>query len=230
MNVKSRNLKRKWRYSRSRNPLWLDSLAALLIAAAAHALFFGVFKYEEQNVETAPQSSQITICNLASLPKDMQERSLKWLEMHDPKLAVRGDSHIGFSSFAPELKNKKVPLKEFKIQFDLPEVKAVRYRSGRKKNAQMNSIPDVPVLAEHSRAGSIVLNSKGEEISVDLGGIKPVSAGVSTFAVRGKGLLKRVEIIKSSAKVQDELAANILLHADIRENENITVIWRVSAK
>ena len=226
MNVKSRNYQRKWRYSRSKNPAW-EAVLALVVAVAAHILFFGVFKYKEQQSIPQKQGSRITLFNLSSLSERERTQSEKWLKLHDPKLAVRGDSPIGF---VPETKNRRISVKEFYAQPDLPQVKLAKYVPIKTRKAEIRTIPEVSVPQKKNVSGAVVLDGRGRVISVDLGSIKSAAAGTSCFAVRGKGLLKRIEIIQSCAAKQDELAANILLNADLKENEKITVVWMGDAK
>ena len=225
MNVKSRNYQRKWRYSRSRTPYWLQFLLALAAAALVHAVFFGVFTCKEQQLQQHEQKSKITLFNLGSLSENKGKHSAKWLQMHDPKLAVRGDSPIGFSSFVSEVKDRKITVREFKVPLDLPQAKPIKYIPRQVKSAAVPEIFELPVEIKKSIVKSQVIGENGKVLALDLGKIKVDAAGTSRFVLRGKGLLRRVEIIESCSAKQDSLAAGIIQNSNLPDGAEVAVVW-----
>ena len=225
MNAKSRNSQRKWRYSRPARPAWLEAVLAVIIAVAAHIVFFGVFQYKEPGSGGIRQGAMVTLYNLNTLSSTEREQALKWIERHDPKLAVRGDSPAGFSSFLPKEKKRKVTVEQFKAVIDLPEKKQITYKAFKTAQAAMPGIPETSDVSGKYLQKTAVLDSMGGKVDVDMSKITPIAAGTSMFVIRGKGDYKRVETLKSCAAEQDARAAEILLDAGFDENEHLTVIW-----
>ena len=225
MNVRSRNNQRKWRYSRSKGAAWKDAVLAVVIALSAHAVFFGVFKYKEPESAVVRQKSMVTLFNLNTLSEKEREQSLKWLELHDPKLAVRGDSSIGFSSFLPGTRQRMLTVNEFNDGHELPEKFKISYKPAVSGKAAMPGIPATEFSGAGYASGAAVLDSRGKRVELDMSKIPVSVSGTSRFVIRGKGMYRRVDTIRSCAVEQDALAANILLDSDFKENEHITVVW-----
>ena len=225
MNVRSRNYQRKWRYSQSKGTAWKDAVLALVIALLAHGVFFGLFKYKEPGSVSVRQKSMVTLYNLNTLSSEDRAQALKWIELHDPKLAVRGDSPVGFSSFIPPARRKFFSVKEGNAGFELPEKQPISYKPVAFPKAGMPGIPEAEITGVSYTGNAAVLDSRGKTVDIDMSAIAVSAAGTSCFVIRGQGMYRRVETIKSTAAEQDALAANILLSADFKENERITVIW-----
>ena len=216
---------RKWRFSRRKSPAWLDMVLAVVIAVIAHAVFFGIFKYKEPDAGSTRQGAMVTFYNLNTLPKSERENELDWLRRHDPKLVVKGDSPIGFSSFLPPEKSRKVTVREFRDGLELPEKKKITYKPFVSGKAVMPEIPAGVSPAAERKAKAVVLDSRGRKININMSKIVIESSGTSRFVVRGRNPYQRVDILKKSSDRQDNLASEILLNSGLPENEHITVIW-----
>lgn len=230
MDPKSRNYMRKWRYSRRKSPVWLDMVLAVVIAITAHAVFFGIFKYKEPDTGSVRQGAMVTFYNLNGLSEREKTNELDWLNRHDPKLAVRGDSPIGFSSFLPEEKSRKITVSEFRDGLELPEKKKIIYKPLAAGKAVMPEIPAGAGQIAEYKANAVVLDSLGRKIDLDMSKIAVENAGTSRFVVRGRKPYQRVDILQSCSIKQDIIASERLLDTDLPENEHITVIWLKGAR
>ena len=218
-------LKRKWRFRRDASADRRDVILSLLIAAAAHLLFFSVFRYREPEEKVHNSGSRATLYNISNMQTEQQTRTLKWLNMHDPKMTVRGDSPAGFSAMIPKDKRRRITVSEFKPKMDMPQAYEVKYTPVAHKPASVEKLPEIAALPAVRRSGTEAINSSGKTLNIDFSRIRSFVPGSSTYFIRGSGLLRRVEIIRGTAPEQDELASQILLDSDLEENEKVTVIW-----
>lgn len=230
MNVKSRNYQRKWRYRKQLLPGWAEVLLALAVAVAAHLLFFGVFKYKDTAETETPGSSKVTLLNLPSLPEKQQEAMGKWVIWHDPKLAVRGDSPVGFTSFVPPKKRTEISVAEVKPRLDLPELTHKKYEEIKFPAVKVTGVPAVETPAAPLKTAPVVLDERGREMAVEIPEIKDPTPGESRYLLRKKGEFQVVEILKPIGKAQDRVAIQALLDAGIGGNRTITVIWMEQKK
>lgn len=224
MNVKA-PVRRRWRFAKPQTPAWVETLLAVSAAVAAHLLFFGVFNYSTPENTSRKASSRLTLYNISGMPDDVKKEAVKWLGLHDPSLAVRGDSRIGFSSYLPEEKRRRIRVEEFRPQMDIPAVSELKYRPIKKTSVAGASlpvwIPDPQKAIDRIKA----YDQRGRGVDLKLDMPDDFQSGTGVFAVRGSGDFRRVEVLKSLNPVQDRLAVKALLETALSDGERITVLW-----
>lgn len=229
MNVKA-PVRRKWRFARPQTPAWMDTLCAVLIAVAAHLLFFGVFNYDKPAGEGRKSDPHLTLCNISGMAEKEQKRALKWLSLHDPGLSVRGDSPVGFSSYLPQGKRRRITVEEFRPAMEIPAAPVLKYAPLGKRKIEEDSFPGVLPEREIAVDRVKVFDMRGKELALSLEMTDEYVSGSNVFAIRGKGDFRRVEVLKQLSPAQDQLAAKALLESDISGEERITVLWQRGEK
>ena len=229
MNTRS-SIKRKWRFSRTSSTYWQELSVALLTAAVVHLLFFAVFKYRESEASELSKGSKITLYNVTAMEKNQRSRTVKWLQMHDPKLAVRGDSPFGFAGLMPKEKRRTITVSEFKPELDIPEAAELKYVPSAVRAAELKDFPQVSLLKTPGKGETVVLDPRGKRAGFDLSRIKAAVPGTGVYRLSGEGLLRRVEVVKTTAPEQDRLFSQLLLDTDISSSGEFTVIWAGGAQ
>ena len=224
MNVKA-PLRRRWRFAKPQTPAWVDTLLAVSAAVAAHLLFFGVFDCTTPENTSRKASSTLTLYNISGMPGDVKREAVKWLGLHDPALAVRGDSPIGFASSLPGEKRRRIKVEEFRPQMDVPAVRELKYQQVKRRSVDSGKLPVWVPEAKSAVSRLKAYDQRGREIGLALDMPEEFQPGNNVFAVRGSGDLRRIEILKSLNPDQDQLAVNALLKKELPDGERITVLW-----
>lgn len=224
MNIKT-PVSRKWRFAKPKTPVWMDTVCAVLIAVAAHLLFFGVFNYDMPAGEGRKTGSHLTLCNISGMPQEAQKNALKWISIHDPGLSVRGDSPVGFSSYLPQGKRRSIAVGEFRPAMDLPQVSELKYTPLKKKEIERDPMPDWIPAKQQALKKVKVLDMRGKAFELPLDIPADYIPGSNEFAVRGEGDFRRIEVLKPLSALQDQLVVNALLKSDAADGERVTVLW-----
>lgn len=220
MDSLSSKYRRKWRFRRGKYTALTDVALAAAVVAAVHFVLFTVFKYKEPEKSIVSKNSTVTFYRADS------ESENSWLKIHDPKLAVRGDSAKGFCSFMPAKEPRKITAANFNDGIDMPEIKQVINKPLKTVKAALPVIPKAQMPEKEYSRKVVVMDAAGNLLDIDMSKITPEKFGTSRFVLRGKGAFRRVETVQSCASLQDHLAANILIETGLPENEHITVVWR----
>ena len=224
MNIKA-PVRRRWRFAKPQTPAWVDTLVAVSAAVAAHLLFFGVFSYETPENESRKTGSSLTLYNISGMPDDVKKEAVKWLSLHDPGLSVRGDSPIGFSAYLPENRERRIKVGEFRPKMDVPAVAELKYKPVKKHNVNKESLPVwIPDLRSAVNRVS-AYDKSGRTLKINLAVPEDFQAGRNTFAVRGSGDFRRIEVLESLNAKQDMLAVRALQATDAGDGERITFVW-----
>ena len=203
----------------------MDTVCAVLIAVAAHLLFFGVFNYDMPVGEGRKTGSHLTLCNISGMPQEAQANAMKWISIHDPGLSVRGDSPIGFSSYLPQGKRCSIAVEEFRPAMDLPQAAELKYTPLQKKQIERDSIPDWVPDKQQALKRVKALNTHGKVFDLQLDVPADYLQGSNEFAVRGEGDFRRIEVLKPLSAFQDQLVVNALLKSGVADGERVTVLW-----
>jgi hypothetical protein len=140
-------------------------------------------------------------------------------------LSVRGDSPIGFSSYLPQEKRRRVSVEEFRPAMDVPAVPQLQYKPGEKKQVSENSFPS-PLPSKQRVSDRVkALDMRGRELALHLDMPDTFVSGRNVFAIRGKGDFRRIEVLVPLAPLQDKLAVKALLESDLSDGERVTVLW-----
>ena len=230
MNV--RRTPRRWRFNRRKLfPAWMDIPLAVAAAVAFHLLFFGVFQSREPENSSGNARTNVTLLNISSLSAEKQNAAVKWLVHHDPKLALRGDSAVGFSSFLPASKQKDINIKESKVNTALPQVKIKEYSAMKHTPSDSRNmpLPSFSVEQKELPGNSIVVDNSGKRLKLDIPG-RNFQPGVTVIALKGSGYYRYAEILEPCSQLQDNAAANAIVDSGLESGRIYTIIWKGGRK
>ena len=225
MNLRRVNVKRKWKFSRRKLfSARLDFPLALIAAVAVHLLFFGVFKYREPGSGTDSHRAKVTFYNINSLPETKKSAAVKWLTNHDPKLAVRGDSAIGFASYVPHTAVSTISIREFGAEITLPQITQNSYKAIKSSPLPQTNMPlPVPDVRTDARE-SVVIDGNGRRINLNIP-VSGIQRGKTVISLKGSGYYRHAQILEACSPSQDVAAAAAIADSDLESGKIYTVIW-----